>query len=210
MSGASASVAPPKPGGPIRAAALSEKWRRLRLIPLAFGAGSLLVGLWVGLARLGLTLPGGMPALAEFHGALMISGFLGTVISLERAVAIGRWWGYPAPTLSATGAAALIVGAPAFAGGAFLLAGIALASISATIVPAPIASSSATRTTSRATSSSSSRAPSARRSQWRWRRSFPDRALSADHPTVIANLLGPVRVLPRGLEPAASLDSYYR
>ena len=134
MSGASASAAPPKPGGPIRAAAPSEKWRRLRLIPLAFGAGSLLVGLWVGLARLGLALPGGMPALAEFHGALMISGFLGTVISLERAVAIGRWWGYAAPTLSAVGAAALIVGAPVIGGGAFLLAGIALTFISATIV----------------------------------------------------------------------------
>jgi hypothetical protein len=134
MSGASASAAPPKPGGPIRAAAPSEKWRRLRLIPLAFGAGSLLVGLWVGLARLGLTLPGGMLGLAEFHGALMISGFLGTVISLERAVAIGRWWGYVAPTLSAIGAAALIVGAPVFAGDAFLLAGIALTFVSATIV----------------------------------------------------------------------------
>ncbi len=134
MSGVSASVAPPKPGGPTPAATPSEKWRRLRLIPLAFGAGSLLVGLWVGLARLGLALPGGMPALAEFHGALMISGFLGTVISLERAVAIGRWWGYTAPILSAIGAAALIVGAPVFAGGAFLLAGIALTFISATIV----------------------------------------------------------------------------
>ena len=134
MSGASASAAPPKPGGPVRAAAPSEKWRRLRLIPLAAGAGSLLAGLWVGLARLGLALPGGMPALAEFHGALMISGFLGTVISLERAVAIGRWWAYAAPVLSAIGAVALIVGAPAFAGGAFLLAGIALTFNSSTIV----------------------------------------------------------------------------
>ena len=134
MSGASASAAPPKPGGPVRAAAPSEKWRRLRLIPLAAGAGSLLAGLWVGLARLGLALPGGMPALAEFHGALMISGFLGTVISLERAVAIGRWWAYAAPALSAIGAVALIVGAPAFAGGAFLLAGIALTFNSGTIV----------------------------------------------------------------------------
>jgi len=134
MSGASASAAPPKPGGPIRAAAPSEKWRRLRLIPLAAGAGSLLVGLWGGLARLGLALPGGMPALAEFHAALMISGFLGTVISLERAVAIGRWWAYAAPALSAIGAATLIVGAPAFASGAFLLAGIALTFNSSTVV----------------------------------------------------------------------------
>lgn len=134
MSGASASAAPPEPGGPVRAAALSEKWRRLRWIPLAAGAGSLLVGLWVGLARLGLALPGGMPALAEFHGALMISGFLGTVISLERAVAIGRWWAYTAPVLSAIGAVALIVGEPVFAGNAFLLAGITLVFNSGTIV----------------------------------------------------------------------------
>jgi len=134
MSGASASAVPPKPDGSVRAAAPSEKWRRLRLFPLAAGAGALLVGLWVGLARLGLALPGGMPALADFHSALMISGFLGTVISLERAVAIGRWWAYTAPILSAIGAVALIVGAPAFASGAFLLAGIGLTFNSGTVV----------------------------------------------------------------------------
>jgi hypothetical protein len=133
MSGASASAAPPKPDGPIRVPVPSQKWRRLRWIPLAAGAGSLLAGLWVGLARLGLMLPGGMPTLAEFHGTLMISGFLGTVISLERAVAIGRWWSYAAPTLSAIGAVALVVGAPVFASGAFLLAGIALTVNSGTV-----------------------------------------------------------------------------
>ena len=134
MSGASASAAPPKPGGPIRAPGPSEKWRRLRLIPLAAGAGSMLAGLWFGLARLGLMLPGGELVLAEFHGALMISGFLGTVISLERAVAIGRWWAYAAPVLSAIGAVALIAGAPVFASGAFLLAGVALTVNSGTVV----------------------------------------------------------------------------
>jgi hypothetical protein len=71
-------------------------------------------------------LPGGMPAMAEFHGALMISGFLGTLISLERAVAIGRWWAYAAPALSALAALALIAGAPSFAAIAFLAAGFAL------------------------------------------------------------------------------------
>lgn len=134
MSGASVSAAPPKPGDPARTAAPSRRWRRLRLIPLAIGAGALLAGLWTGLARLGLALPGGMPALAEFHGALMISGFLGTLISLERAVAIGRWWTYAAPALSAIGAAALIAGVPAFASGAFLLAGMALVVNSSAVV----------------------------------------------------------------------------
>jgi len=104
------------------------------LIPLAAGAGSLLAGLWGGLARLGLALPSGMPALAEFHGALMISGFLATVISLERAVAIGRWWAYTTPALSAIGAVALILGAQALAGSAFLLAGITLTFNSGTVV----------------------------------------------------------------------------
>jgi hypothetical protein len=113
---------------------MTSVWRRLRLIPLAAGVGALLAGLWAGLARLGLALPGGMPALSEFHGALMISGFLGTLISLERAVAIGRWWAYAAPALSAIGAVTLIAGAPAFASGAFLLASIALTINSSTIV----------------------------------------------------------------------------
>lgn len=134
MSGVSASAAPPKPGDPVRTLASSKRWRRLRLIPLAAGAVALLVGLWAGLARLGLALPGGIPALAEFHGALMVSGFLGTLISLERAVAIGRWWAYTAPALSAIGAAAIIVGAPALAGGAFLLAGVALTFNSSIVV----------------------------------------------------------------------------
>ena len=126
MSTASTSPMPPEPGGPLRAMAPSPRWRRLRFIPLAAGAGAMVAGLWTGLGRLGVELPGGLPAIAEFHGALMISGFLGTVISLERAVAIGRWWTYTAPALSAIGAALLIAGAPAFAAGAFLLAGIAL------------------------------------------------------------------------------------
>jgi hypothetical protein len=113
---------------------MTSVWRQLRLIPLAAGAAALLAGLWAGLVRLGWELPGGIPALSEFHGALMISGFLGTLISLERAVAIGRWWAYAAPAVSAIGAVTLIAGAPAFASGAFLLAGIALTINSGTVV----------------------------------------------------------------------------
>jgi hypothetical protein len=103
-----------------------RKWRRLRFIPLGVGAAAFLAGLWAGLARLGLALPGGVPILAELHSALMISGFLGTLISLERAVAIGRWWAYAAPVLSAAGAVALLAGVPGFAADAFLLASLAL------------------------------------------------------------------------------------
>lgn len=99
-----------------------------------FGTASLLFGLWTGLARLGLNLPGGAPAHSEFHSPLMISGFLGTVICLERAVALGRWWAYAAPALSAIGAFFLLVAPAPFAAGTFLLASFALTINSAVVV----------------------------------------------------------------------------
>src|SRR5262245_25467534 len=107
--------------------------RRLRLVPLAIGAAAMAVGIWTGLARLGVALPGGTPALADFHGALMISGFLGTLISLERAVALGRAWPYGAPVLSSLGALALLAGMPHLGALAFILASAVLLSASARI-----------------------------------------------------------------------------
>ena len=112
-----------------RTAAPGAHWRRLRLIPLAVGALAMAAGLWTGLARLGVSLPGGVPSMTEFHAAFMIAGFLGTMISLERAVALGRPWGYMAPVLSSVGALLLfasVLGAAALtfiaASGILLLA----------------------------------------------------------------------------------------
>ena len=86
----------------------------------------MLAGLWGGLARLGWDLPLSDTAVAV-HGPLMTLGFLGTVIGLERAVALGRRWLYLAPGLSGAGALALVGGAPAPVGGvAFALAGAVL------------------------------------------------------------------------------------
>lgn len=103
-----------------------QRWRRLRFIPVAVAVAAFALGLWTGLARLGLPMPGGLPRIAEFHGALMIGGFLGTVISLERAVAIGPAWAYVAPLASALGAVLLFADATALAAYALLLAGLAL------------------------------------------------------------------------------------
>jgi hypothetical protein len=91
-------------------------------------------GLWTGLVRLGLPLPGGTPLMAEFHGALMIAGFLGTLISLERAVALDRWWAYAAPALSSMGALALFAGVPPIGALAFILASGILLSASLSLV----------------------------------------------------------------------------
>lgn len=63
---------------------------------------ALLVALWAGLLRLGWTLPS-TRGLALAHGPLMISGFLGALIALERAVALNQKWMYTAPLLAGLG-----------------------------------------------------------------------------------------------------------
>lgn len=65
-------------------------------------AASLLTGLWGALLLLGVIPSTGRPA--DLHGLLMIGGFLGAVISLERAVALRQSWAYLAPGTLAFGA----------------------------------------------------------------------------------------------------------
>jgi hypothetical protein len=91
-------------------------------------------GLAAGLARIGWPVPAPHPDHLGAHGPLMIGGFLGTVISLERGVAYGRAWGYAAPALSAAAVLALAV-APGAPAGPLLLAaaGAALVAVSAAI-----------------------------------------------------------------------------
>ena len=75
-----------------------------RLPLVATGMASLVIATIAGLARVGFE----MPAMhASVHGPLMISGFLGTVIALERAVALGLRWGYAVPALAALAAIVL-------------------------------------------------------------------------------------------------------
>ncbi len=49
---------------------------------------ALLAGLWAGLLRMGWVLPDIHINLTMAHGALMVSGFLGTIIAMERVVAL--------------------------------------------------------------------------------------------------------------------------
>lgn len=87
-----------------------------RLPLLFFGMLSLLGGVLAGLARLDWSVPTPAAQAAGVHGPLMIAAFFGTVISLERAVAIGQGWAYLAPLAAGTGGLALLVGAPLAAG----------------------------------------------------------------------------------------------
>lgn len=83
-------------------------WERVPLLALGFVA--LFAGLGAGLARLGWTMPEVAAGAAAIHGPLMICGFFGVVISLERAVAIGRLWAYTAPLLAGIGTGAALHG----------------------------------------------------------------------------------------------------
>lgn len=77
---------------------------------MAAGLIALVAGLWGGLVRLGWPWPLPTPDLALSHGPLMVCGFLGTVISLERAVALRQRWGYAIPLVIGLGGFALIGG----------------------------------------------------------------------------------------------------
>ena len=80
-------------------------------------AALLLAGLAGGLRRAGLDLP--LVHAAGAHAALMIGGFFGTVIGIERAVALHTRWAWGAPVASAAGGLALAGGA--WQAGAWLL-----------------------------------------------------------------------------------------
>lgn len=82
----------------------------------------LLAGLWAGLARLGWNLPQPGVGLPGAHGPLMIGGFLGGVIGLERAVALHRPWAYGASLFAVMGGLALLIGLPAHVGHALAAA----------------------------------------------------------------------------------------
>ena len=66
----------------------------LRVPLMALAMGALLTGVWAGLVRLGWQVPLLAAIPPSAHGPLMVSGFLGTLIGLERAVVLGRFWTY--------------------------------------------------------------------------------------------------------------------
>lgn len=109
----------PKPAD--RAPLRRARWfRALLLIP---GGMALLLGLNAGLQRLDISAPISSGRIAGAHGTLLVLGFVGTVIALERAVALGRGWAFVSPALLGLGGIALIVPLPSGIGPALLLAG---------------------------------------------------------------------------------------
>jgi hypothetical protein len=102
--------------------------RRRRAPLVGLGLVALFVGLWGGLIRLGLVIPTVAADAGPQHGVLMSLGFLGALVSLERAVALGKGWAYGAPFGAGVGCLAIVFGAPGAIGptlvcfGGFVLA----------------------------------------------------------------------------------------
>lgn len=110
-------VSRPAEGAAAAAEAARRSGRSAFAAPvMALGAVSLLAGLWAGLLRLGLPVPAGHTDLAELHGVLMPLGFLGTLIAVERAVALGQGWAWLAPATGGVGSLWLVAGLPASTG----------------------------------------------------------------------------------------------
>jgi len=121
MDTAALEPASPQLHGLVRAARARRGARRTggalgwRIAFAALAAGSLLAGLAGGLLRLGLQPLGAAAWLgqaAAAHGALMICGFFGLAIGIERAVALRHRWTFAVPALAGATTAAYLWGAP--------------------------------------------------------------------------------------------------
>ncbi len=119
-----------RPGASRKAEAKILDRTPVRLAFLLTGGIALLAGTDAALLLLGLSAPVVTVRLAEVHGPLMVFGFVGTVVVLERAVATRRWWAFFSPGMLGIGGLAimsplpLVVGQIAFVIGSFVLAGI--------------------------------------------------------------------------------------
>ncbi|AKH19840.1 hypothetical protein [Sedimenticola thiotaurini] len=102
-------------------------WRDLKPVYrypiLVLGMLSLLIGVLAGLGRLGVAVPHIALQQVALHGVLMIPAFFGTVIGLERAVAIGQRWAYAAPLFTGSGGVVLLLGVAPVTGLSLLTVG---------------------------------------------------------------------------------------
>lgn len=107
-----------------------------RRIVLILPAGlSLLAALDAGLFRIGWPFPLPQADLPLAHGPLMVCGFLGTLIGLEKAVALGKTWAYMGVAATAAGGVGLVVATQATIPRLLVFAGsLGLVSVSATFL----------------------------------------------------------------------------
>ena len=101
----------------------THRWPRFALV-LPAGL-SLLAGLDAALLLLGLPAPVRGDRLPDVHGMALVLGFVGTLVALERAVALRHPAGFSAPVLLGTGSLLVLSPAPLVVGRVVLLLGAA-------------------------------------------------------------------------------------
>ncbi|WP_324784963.1 hypothetical protein [Streptomyces sp. H51] len=97
--------------------------RAVLLVPAGI---ALLAGLDAALLLLGLPAPVRADRLPRVHGMLMVLGFAGTLVALERAVALGRRWGHLSPLFLGAGGLLLLTPADLRVGKSLLVLGTAV------------------------------------------------------------------------------------
>lgn len=107
---------------------MSQTSNRTLVLFLFLAALSLLSGLYAGLLRVDMSIADLLSLSAMIHGPVMINGFLGTLIGLERSAALDKKWAYGAPLFFTIGSISFILGSSIF-GKWFMLIGAILFSI---------------------------------------------------------------------------------
>lgn len=101
---------------------------------LALALGCLVLGIAGGLARLGALLPALPASSIAHHGLVIVGGFFGTVIGLERAVAFGHPLALTAPIGAAAGGLLILSGALGSGAALLCIAAAAFVAVNVAIV----------------------------------------------------------------------------
>ncbi|WP_212718976.1 hypothetical protein [Blastococcus sp. CCUG 61487] len=121
----SEAVALPTAAGAPSSRTVSHRPTTGRLLLLLPAGLALLAGLDAALVLLGLPAPVELDRLPQVHGVLLVLGFVGTLVALERAVALRRPAGFAAPALLGLGGLLLLAPLPLHVGQTVQLAGAA-------------------------------------------------------------------------------------
>ncbi|WP_208605926.1 hypothetical protein [Streptomyces albus] len=114
------------PRNPAARSAEARKAGARRAVLLLPAGLALLLGLDAALMLLDLPAPLTADRLPEVHGMLLVLGFAGTLVALERAVALGSRWAYLSPACLGAGGLLLVAPVDLRAGRLLLVAGTAL------------------------------------------------------------------------------------
>lgn len=98
-----------------------------RLPFLVLAIVCLLFGLWTGLSRIGWNIP--LLRVTPHHGAIMVGGFLGTLISLEKIIPLRKNFLYIFPVMSAASVVLFLLNLPLIGFASLMVSSIGLSAV---------------------------------------------------------------------------------